>query len=363
MVVLYDETGLSPLPPGILVTIGTTTPASPAVRLLTETGDVLSTEYGELIALGAVPQTSTTVYTGYTQLGGSVNFTPDGAVQYSASFTGTQAPSGSLNFTGNALAGQDTTVTVTGYRSPTLSQLGYTQEQMNLWVNRIFGDSARQPGGNAYALAYGLSGVLSYLDTSTQQAVASSRVETCQGSALDSWAFDFFGNYLLRYPYESDSIYLSRILTAFGPRCTLSAIQTIVQQYYVATTLATAAAQTNDISFDATGSFDTRGGFDVLASGPNPSSLVPVVTVWDSQSNPALASTYSIVPTQFVIQIAFSGAAAVWWLDHSHLDFETFLASGNNITTTTTPPNAQVGALVSLVKAAGAQPLYQVYST
>lgn len=71
MVICFDETGVSPLPPGILVTISSVTPAAPSIKLLTESGNILTTESGiELSVAPATPQTQTIAYSGYTQLGG-----------------------------------------------------------------------------------------------------------------------------------------------------------------------------------------------------------------------------------------------------------------------------------------------------
>lgn len=360
MVICFDETGVSPLPPGILVTISSVTPAAPSIKLLTESGNILTTESGiELSVAPATPQTQTIAYSGYTQLGGTVGFTPMAAVPYVATFYGTLGPSTPQSFNGASKPGQVTTVSVAGYRAPFLSQGGYIGAQMQHWPPQRFPDSALQPNGVAYALAYTFAYLLAYFDVETQQTLASERIQTCVASQIDSWAFDFFGNYLLRFPGESDAIYLGRILSMFGPRCAIDAIQQVVQQFYVATALQTQLQQQQNIAADIIGAADISGGADVYIPPTPIDQLIPNVTVWDAQSNPTLAQTYNICPPQFVVQINFDNSAG-WFLDYGYLDYDSFLTSGGAVSVSTTPPDPRLGALVNLVKAAGYKPMYAV---
>jgi hypothetical protein len=332
MVIFLDESGNNALPPLVLVTI------YPA----------------------GVPQTSGNIVAqGYLNVGGVLNATLLGAVEYTAVFQGSQAPANPVTFQANAKPGQPTTVIVPGYMSPSLSQVGYAVAQTQLWVNKLFGDTAKNPGGNAYALAWGMAAALAYLDLWTQNAMASTRLLTCSGSQIDTWAYDFFGNAFLRFPDESDSIFVSRILTFLGPKGTLSAVQTIIQQYYVATALQRQLEAETNISYDTTGGYDTRGGYDVYVPPQPIQELIPVVTVWDRMTNPTTAATYGVSEPQFVINIGFTGPSLVWYLDHSFLDFDTILAGANTNTPSTSAPDPNVAALVNLSKAVGTQPLYQ----
>lgn len=332
-VLFYDETGLNPLPPGVLVEI----------------------------YLGSVsPQNLVT--SGYLGLGGTLMFSAEGAVPYTAVFTGTQAPPTPMSFMGSALPGADTIVNVTGYRSPTLSADGYRDEVLKLLPRRRASQAGRSPGGIVYAMAKGLGAVLAALDENQQKIIAGERLPTCTADLIDSWAYDFFGPYLLRFLGEDDPTYYSRVLTGLGPRCTLAAIEQVVNQFYTATATLRSLAQDENVGYDTVGGYDRTGGFDVYAPPPSPTELIPAVKVWDTQSNPTLAGVYGIAPPYFVINIGFSGVPG-WFLDHDHLDVEAFLIDGNAVQTSTTPPDTRLGALVNLVKQAGTIPLYQTYSS
>jgi hypothetical protein len=329
-----DETGKNPLPPGVLVSI----------------------------YLAGMAQTAgNVVYSGYTQLGGVISFNPKAAVQYVASFYGALGPSTTQAFFGSAQGGVSTVVSVQKYRSPFLSQAGYVDAQIQHWPPGRFGDAALEPGGVAYALAYTFAYLLAYFDIETQQTLSSERIQTCVAAQIDSWAFDFFGQYVLRYPGESDAIYLTRILSLFGPRCTIPAIQQVVQQFYVATALQTQQELQQNLAADIVGAADISGGADVYIAPTPIDELIPDVTVWDAQSNPALAQTYDICPPQFVVQIAFDNSQG-WFLDYSFLDFDTFLTNGGALVVSDAAPDPRLGALVSLVKACGTKPMYGVTS-
>lgn len=332
-VVFYDETGINTLPPGILVTV---------------------------YPKNAQQTPPNVVYRGYTQLGGVLNASLQGAVAYTAVFYGNIAPSQQSTFVANAMPGANTVVNVSGYRSPFMSAGGYAatllQKYPRLW--------AKTPGSPPVlpSLFAAFAAILAYIDNEQQQQIlADERLQTSQGSALDSWAFDFFGEYLLRYPSEIDPIYFQRILAGFGPHTTLAAIQNIVNLFYQATAAQTLIELNPSFAWNTLGIFDFRGGFDVLA--PNSDVVIPTVLVWDCQSSPTQASEWKIASGQFVIQIGFNENVASWFLDWAHLDFETVLLDYGSGTLSTSPPDPRLGALVDLFKAEGYQPLYLTSST
>lgn len=331
MLFLTDETGLSPLPPGILVTIAT--------------------------ASGVI------VGSGYTQIGGTVDVELGGAIEYVATFAGNGAPTQAQAFVGNAQPNVTTSVAVVGYISPFMSSAGQANALSRNYVRKWLGDAAKQRGGLAQALFAALGWALGQLDSQEMQIIAAQRPQTAKGIALDSWVYDFLGNYLLRYLDESDAIYYTRALAVLKPgRTTLAAISQIVTSFYVAT-----AQQRLQQTIDANLGFDTDfGAFDsnlgaydqLVAAG---GLLIPVISVWDTQSNLALAQQYGVYPGQFVVQIGFSGAAAGWFLDYSGLDINAVLIDGAFVSTSTTPPDPRLGALVNFIKGAGYLPLYQTY--
>jgi len=334
MLVFTDETGINPLPPGVLVTV------YPA---------------------GAQQVSGNVLISGYTQLGGILNGDVAGAVQYVATFYGTLAPELPQVFYGNANPGQNTIISVDQYRSPFLSQQGYTEEALRLYINGWLGDSAQAAGDPANALFSAFASALGAIDLEQQQILAAERVQTSTGSALDSWAFDFFGPYLLRYIDEPDDVYLSRIYAAFGPRGTINAIQQAVTQFYVAT--ANQALQkliAENLALDTKlGALDNLGALNNIITQAG--IALPVVTVWDGRTQPGLAAQYNIYPPKFVIGIGFSGGLSAWYLDHSALDIDTVLIDGNFVQTSTTPPDARLGFLVNFFKCTGRQPYYQTY--
>ena len=122
--ILYDETGLNPLPAGIQVFI------YPA------TG----------------PQTL--VASGWTQPGGVVPFTLSNAVNYAGIFLGRQAPPNQVVVGGATFACQ-------GYRSPSLSVAGYVAEQATqLLPGGWFGETATVAGGNTFPVLQGNAALL-----------------------------------------------------------------------------------------------------------------------------------------------------------------------------------------------------------
>lgn len=324
-VIFMDESGLNPLPPGIFATIAT--------------------------------PDGTVVGSGYIRYGGALNVTVQGAVQYVAVFSGEQAPTVNAPFSGSPL-GTTTTVTVLGYRAPSLTQAGYASLLFDFYTRNWLGSTTRNPGSNAFALFSSLAEAPSTLDAQASALQGAMRAYTAIGADLDSWAADFFGTALPRYAQEDDPTYLSRILAAFGPRCTLAAIQQIVVQFYAATLAARIAASQENLAFDTAGGYDTRGGYDTYVIAQTAAALSPSVAVWDAASRPDLASQYSISAPQFVIAVAFSDQAAGWFLDYSALDISTTLIDSGTASFSSSPPDARLAPLVNLVKAGGTTPVY-----
>lgn len=327
MLYFVDESGLNPLPPGIQVTI--------------------------------VLPDGTIIGQGYTVYGGKLNVQVKGAVSYVAVFSGTQAPQVTIAFTGNPTGG-DTTITVLGYMvSAGASLAGYTDLFFRAYPRGVLSRDAWKPGTPEYALFSSLAMAAATIDAQATQLQGALRAFTCIGADLDSWAADFFGTALPRYLNEDDPTYLSRILAAFGPRCTLAAIQQLVVQFYAATLAERMLQSQQNLGYDTTGSYDNRGGYDVFVPAQSAASLMPSVSVWDAWSLPARAQTFNIAPPKFVISIAFSDAGAGWFLDYSNLDFTTTLIDSGTPSFSSTPPDTRLGALVNLVKACGTSPIYE----
>lgn len=335
-----DETGINPLPAGIQVSV------------YPSTG----------------PQTALTLIgMAWTEPGGYCNITPVQSVTYVAAFIGNQAPQSQAPFTGGAPA-TTTVVTCPNYRSPSLSTDGYAVEQTNIWPTGPgwFGDAAKVPGGTAYALAEGNGAMLEVLDLSTQSVLSSMRLQSSMGGDIDTWAFDFLGPFLSRFPSfaDIDDAHWIAFVMAFlgGQKTTRPGIQAIVQAFYTCIELELAAAYAGGITYDGGGGYDSQGGFD-QPIGFNPSSILPSVFVWDRNYRPDLANLYNVNPSNdngdFVIQLGFNPQFADgWFLDHSHLDFETFLIDDVTYVLSPTAPDPRLANVVNLYKAAGARPLY-----
>lgn len=317
--------------------------------------------YVAVYPFGAAFKTANLVGSGWTQAGGLCSITVQAALTYTAVFVGVQAPGAPATFAGQS--GNTTTVTVQGYRSPSLSQSGYAIEQANKWPSGPgwFGSVARSPGGIAYAVAYGIAGAIASLDLSAQSELQRLRLWSSAGLDIDSWAADFLDGWFPRIAGESDSSFMARIYSLLsGQVCTLAGIQNAVQLFYNAIALQLGEQANQNLTFDYEGSFDEWGSFDVSQGF---SAVDTTVTAWDSQSEQALAQLFGILPPQFVIQLgSHPPNAEQWFLDHSHLDFETFLINDVTYTLSPTAPDPRLAALVTLLKAPGTQPMYLVTS-
>ena len=344
MLFFNDETGLNALPPGVLVTV---------------TDAITGAEIG----------------VGYTQFGGGVNIDVMGAVAHIATFQGTKVAATPCTFFGSAVAGADTVISVPGYRSPLKSQAGYAHAIASRYPrgDAWGGSAARKPGGGLWNLFSLGAAAPATMDQFTGELQAALRLPTCVNGDLDSWAADFFGNFLLRYQGESDALYQGRIVAAFGAHCTIDAIEALVNAFYQATLAERAQASQQNLAFDTGGSFGEatapnqvdqgRGAFDVYIPPINESALIPTVDVWDAQTQPTLAAANNIAPPQFVIQIAVNITADAWFLDNSGLDVNAFLFNFGSLMQLPTPPDPRLAALVNLCKAAGTQPIYFVTDT
>lgn len=231
MVTFYDEVAAAsnPLPPGVFVNV-----------------------YG---ASTIAPQNL--VGSGYITVGGNLNVTLQPTGNYTATFTGTEAPTVSAPFTTDANG--NASVNVTGYRSPCLSPTGYAIEQTNIWPTSLFSPAAATNGGNAYPFAAGMGALLNALDVLIQGALAEMRLPTSTGSeiqlemafdelgsydsgigvfdpqyandAIDTWAADFFGagSPFVRQPNMSDAQWVALIQgTLQTKKLTLLGIQQII---------------------------------------------------------------------------------------------------------------------------------------
>lgn len=335
MLQIFDETGINPIPAGIEVSI------YPAGQ----------------------PQNDTTlIASAWTAVGGLADINVSQSVNYVADFFGGQAPDVQQAFSGGPAAAT-TSVTVVGYRSPSLSTLGYTQEQINLWPSQWFSDAARAPGGNAYPFAFGFGALFESLDAQGQYEAEKTRLVSSVGADIDSWNHDFLGTWLPRFQGESDPSFIGRTEAALQePSCTLQGIQDVVNAFYLAILDELAAAYAGNLTYDDQGGYGSQGGYDT-AQGFVPAQALPTVLVWDRQSRPDLANQFNINPHNndgsFVIQIGFSPPNVnAWYLDFSHLDIETFLVDNNTYTVSTTAPDPRLAALVNLKKSEGTKPIY-----
>lgn len=288
------------------------------------------------------------------------------AVSYVATFYGNQGPTSPQTFVGSA--GDTTVVTVLGYRSPSLSQDGYAIEQTLIWPTGPgwFGDEARQPGGNAWAVAWMIASLLALFDLEAQTIIESERIQSAVGPEINAWALDFLNGFFPQFIAESYTSYKGRVIALLsGQKCTVAGIQAIVDGFYVAIEDELAQGYAGNITYDGQGGYDSQGGYDV--TNPfNPADTLPTILVWDRQKRPDLANTYNVNPNNdngdFVIQIGFNPLfPGAWYLDHSHLDLETFLIDSTTFELSEVAPDPRLGALVDLIMAGGTHPLYLTY--
>jgi hypothetical protein len=303
-----DETGLNPLPAGLLATIYSGAPPLLPANII-----------------GAA----------YLQTGGVAAFAnvqPNST--YTATFVGaiTQVPSMTSSCTFTTGTDGPTIAAVVGYVSSALSVAGYAAAQTSNYPLNRFDQSALVPGGNAYNLAYGLAALLARLDLQTQTIRGALRLQSSQGIELDSWAYDFFGPFFTRCAADTDATWYAEILAILQtPKCTIAGLQRIITTF-LPCILTQFKPQT--LAYDTAGAVDTYGGVDVVPTpppvaptipigadnyggvdafgyidAPPPAIQTPSVLVFDSQSNPALSAaiTPNIIPGQFCVYLQFPG--------------------------------------------------------
>lgn len=334
-----------------------------AIQFLDEIGDPMAAGVEVSVYPAGGPQNaSTLVGTDWTQAGGLCpNIALETATSYIAVFVGRQGPTGTVAFIGD---GNDTTVvTVSPYRSPSLTTANYAALQAaGLWPKgpAWWSDVARAVGGIAWALAYAFGAIWQFLDTAAQQRLQAARLQSAAGADVDSWAYDFLGQWIPRYDGEGDQSFKRRIIAALAaPKTTLAAIANIVDAFYNAVG---AESETGALAFDNNlGGFDLdRGGFDLLSGAAEGA---PSVYVWDHQSRPDLDTLYQISEHfgvgWFVIQIGFSLTnESAWYLDYESVDYNSYLLDIDQWDASLTPPDPRLGALVDFVKAGGSKPVY-----
>lgn len=157
------------------------------------------------------PILGTQVLLGFTQIGGTLDpgtSLTDGNT-YTVSFFGTQGPSAPITFVYNSSLNPQT-LTASAYASPVSSQAGYAEQQTQLWPRGWFSDEAQTVGGIAYNIAVGLASELLDLSQQQQAVIMAARIDTSQGTSIESWVQDFFGLTLPRNSGESDAVYIAR---------------------------------------------------------------------------------------------------------------------------------------------------------
>jgi len=345
--VFVDETGLNPLPAGIFV------------QVFNSVTDVLIGE-------------------AWTQPGGVCSIAAPLNVECYAEFSySSQAPGqGSSCIFTNAGGPEGGVVTVTGYRSPSLSGPGYAAFEMTKLVRLWQNTKAKSLGGNAYALGAGFGAGIAAIDAQAQQVLQMDRLQSSVDGQVDTWSMDFVGPLFGRYPGESDPIFISRNrLMVSRPRTTLNAITAFVTQFYESVLAGWNSTGSEGLAFDTAGAFDVSGGFNTPPAPPVPKTLPPIL-VWDGMSQPKLATTFGIVAGEFVIQLGLFASSLLEQLAFDtaggfgggpHGDSPGSGSFSNAITTdelpvpTATAPDPRLGLLINwLAKGASYKPLYLI---
>lgn len=266
-----------------------------------------------------------------------------------------------------------TSFTVPQYRSPIKTGVEYGNEAAFLASAGWYNPNATLTGGVLHSVMRGLMGAQELLDNSCEIAHESLRLGSCIGSEIDSWALDMVGPLFARFNGETDANYLVRIGLMIGrPRCTINAIQAIAQAFYNSIAGEPGNPLANDLAFNTAGGFDATGAFDTSAPGSGPAPSGTTVFVWDSMTQPSLATEFGIVPTQFVIQVG-----RVQVSTSQLLAMDTFggyntqgafdiVPTGDQPTSKPTPipPDWRLGVMIGYIgKLAGTQPMYLIGSS
>ena len=317
----FDETGINPVAPG--------------------------SQYS--IYYQGDPQIPSTLSaSGFIGVGGNATITLDQSTTYVIAWIGQQAP---IVQTAIATMGAGTmsqSVTVTGYRSPNLSTLGYASQQLSQWTRGWVGDQHKQPGppgttGVAYSLAYSFASILGNggstvykgqtlnipgLDTFLQSISVSTRLLNCQGSQIDSWFVDFLGQSIKRQTGESDASFIARGLVAINGQ----------------------VATRNALNLVTNAAWQTLGNAGTIICD-------------DAASNPGLATTLSFTAPHFVVLLpTVSAISDAFLLDERYLGINTYLlALGTAITLTLSQVPLLVQQAVEEKRALGTIPIYAQY--
>jgi hypothetical protein len=342
----YDETGLNPLPAGIFVQL------FPAGQPYNAPSTLISSGWTEPLGMCSAAVGPDTQYTAVF-----------GSSFQAPSVTATFEPDGVVN---------PFPVTVAGYRSPSFSQGGYTQQEMSTLVN-LWYTQGKVPGAIANSIGQGFGAGLALLDLQVQQTLAMQRLQYCVGPNVDSWSLDFVGPMFVRYNeggvVESDANFISRnMVMVQRPKCSIAYITLVVQTFYnsIAGEPGSIAAE-GQLATDVAGALDVAGGLNINPPvSPPPTIVVPPVYVWDGMTQPGLAQSYGLQPGQFVIQIGSIAASMKQVLALN-------VAGGLNISgafnvvpadsvlpkLTTGAPDIRLALLINLIsKGSGFQPLY-----
>jgi hypothetical protein len=250
---------------------------------------------------GASQTPENVVASGFIGVGGVASFTVHENSNYIIEWIGQQAPTGQTTFSTGTVA--PVSVTVSGYRSPYSSTLGYAVKQTEQWTRRWNEQKYRDPGppgttGMAYNLAYSFASIIGEggnglpgLDSFLQGISVATRLYNCSGSAIDSWFQDFLGPSFKRQSGELDAAFIQRgIIAMNGKVATRDAL--------------------NEATNSAWKSIGNSG----------------TIVCDDSISNPSLMSTIGYAAPYFVVTLpSITDVTDVFFLDERYLGIDTFL--------------------------------------
>ena len=234
-----------------------------------------------------------------------------------------------------------------------------------------FTTAGLQTGGTAYGILGGVGSGLAAVYLNFVYTKMQTRLTTATDTNLDNAALDFFGPGILpRAQGENDLSYAFRIRTQVTvPQPTLAGIQRVVTLYLLAFTSSNLASRV--LALDVGGGLDVFGVLDGFSQN-TPS--IPSVSVFDAQSNPALALTVSPTPLaapKFCILLTYKNPTGVngFFAGRTHLT-STAMPTANRqsyvLPNKITAGNAiSVGfdALVRQVKSPGTIPIYASTTT
>ena len=189
------------------------------------------------------------------------------------------------------------------------------------------------------------------------------RILSSQADNLDSIANDVFGsgNFPRRLTVnglalvaETDPIFAARMAAAIiAPNNTLLAIQTAVQSYLTVGYAAAVALNAQVLGLDTAGGLDTWGALDGRSSTLPP---IPACSVFDIQSNPALATSVGLIAGDFCVLFTYGGLnAAGMFLNYAKLNFAYLVPDKLQIIP---PLNSALAGIVQSTKAQGMRPIY-----